>query len=135
MPYSASSSPCPTAPNALRIYIYVYDIHCPYTGGPVYRLAPPEGAAAAVTNEAALLTLVPNPATNATTVQYRFGTTATKRAVQVYDVTGRLMATLDGANVTGQWPIKLDGWAAGVYQVVMKADGKVVATSRLAVRR
>jgi hypothetical protein len=114
--------------------VYVYNIKCPYTGGPVYRMAArPEGAAAAVANEAALLTLVPNPAQHATTVQYRFGSSATKRAVQVFDVTGRLMAALDAPEAAGQWPINLGNWAAGVYQVVLKADGKAVATSRLSV--
>lgn len=114
--------------------VYVYNIRCPYGNGLVYRQAAPAVVESGIaTVEAATLHLAPNPARDATVVHYSFGSTAQKRTVQVFDAVGRLLASLDAEEVTGRWELKLDGWAAGMYQVVLKADGEVVAYSKLSV--
>ena len=85
------------------------------------------------------LRLAPNPAQHSTMITYQFATLGENdesRTVEVYDLTGRRLAIHHaGKEETGNWNLSLDNFTAGIYQVVLRQQGKVVATTRLSVTR
>ena len=83
----------------------------------------------------ALLALVPNPAQNSTRVDYGLTGNATNGAIEVYDMTGRLITTYTITSNEGSWQLMLDNYPAGVYMVVLKENGTVVKQSKLSVIR
>jgi len=80
------------------------------------------------------LSLVPNPAQNSTRVNFATGT-STAGAIEVYDITGRLMNSYAAPGSEGSWLLQLDNYAAGLYIVVLKENGLVVKQQKLAVTR
>ena len=83
----------------------------------------------------ALLALVPNPAQNSTRVDYGLDGNATSGAIEVYDMTGRLITSYTITSNEGSWQLMLDNYPAGVYMVVLKENGTVVKQSKLSVIR
>jgi len=83
----------------------------------------------------ALLALVPNPAQNSTRIDYGLDGTATTGAIEIFDMTGRLMGSYAISSHQGSWQLQLDGYAAGVYMVALRENGVVVRQGKLSVIR
>ncbi|MBS1781086.1 MAG: PKD domain-containing protein [Bacteroidetes bacterium] len=79
------------------------------------------------------LLIAPNPANNSTRIDYTWTGEGKNRCLEVYDITGRLMQRRDAQSAKGSWQLSLDDFAPGVYQVVMKQDGKAVLNSKLSI--
>lgn len=81
----------------------------------------------------AAMSLAPNPASNSVRIDYIFNEKGPGRMVEVYDVTGRLLSRHDATKHEGSWVLNLDRYAPGMYQVVLKQQGKVLLQSKLSV--
>jgi hypothetical protein len=81
------------------------------------------------------LTLIPNPAQNSTRIDYVVGGNGTNGTVEVVEMTGRLMGRYEVASPAGSLQLPLDNYAAGVYLVVLRENGKIVQQSKLSVIR
>jgi hypothetical protein len=79
--------------------------------------------------EPALL-LQPNPARNETTVQYRFATEGIG-TIELFDVVGRRLQVHEVSTINGKLLLNLDNYAAGMYQVVLRQNGKQIAQAKL----
>lgn len=113
------------------------EVVCP-DGGPVQKKGGTTGSttgSSAMTDQA-MLTLAPNPAQVSTTISYHFNGNGNNRVVEVYDMTGRKLASHTVGNaIDGKWNLSLDNFASGLYQVVMKEGDKLMGTTRLSVTR
>ena len=85
-------------------------------------------------NQAALFQVYPNPATEKLNVRYELQTTKAVR-LEVRDLLGRVLQhhSLTLAS-KGALTISAQNLAAGLYVVVLVADGQVIATQRVAVQ-
>lgn len=81
------------------------------------------------------LRLIPNPARSQTTVEYVFSAQARDRYVEVYDMVGRLIVRQKTDSREGSTVLDLSEYAAGMYQVTLKEDGRVVEQSKLSVTK
>jgi len=81
------------------------------------------------------LQAAPNPATGQVRITYSFAPGSAVRSIELYDMTGRKLQSHAVAEESGSLTLKLDGYAAGLYQIVMKRDGVVVQQSKLSVTR
>ncbi|MBN9485236.1 MAG: hypothetical protein BGO70_03030 [Bacteroidetes bacterium 43-93] len=79
------------------------------------------------------LQLSPNPANNSTRIDYTWTGDGKDRCIEVYDVTGRLLIHHDTPGQKGVWQLSLNDFTPGMYQVVMKQDGKVLLNSKLSI--
>jgi PKD repeat protein len=79
--------------------------------------------------------LVPNPAQEQSSVIYKFTEGSTNRSIEVYDMVGRKMQSHPVQDEKGSLILPLSGYAAGMYQVVMKENGKTVQQGKLAITR
>ncbi|MBS1583989.1 MAG: T9SS type A sorting domain-containing protein [Bacteroidetes bacterium] len=83
----------------------------------------------------AQMAVVPNPAQDQTRVDYVYSEAGSNRYLEMYDVTGRLMARHAVYENSGSWEINLSSYAAGMYVVVLRENGKVLLQSKLSVVR
>lgn len=81
----------------------------------------------------ASMTIIPNPADNGTKVDYTFTEFNSPKCIEIYDMTGRLINRHEVINVKGSYYISLDKFVPGLYQLVMRQDGEVLAHKRLSV--
>jgi len=79
------------------------------------------------------LLIAPNPANNSTRIDYRWQTPGTNRCIEVYDMTGKLVNRQNADAPQGTWHLSLDAYAPGVYQILMKQDGKTLLHSKLSI--
>ena len=77
------------------------------------------------------LQLAPNPAAGATEVTYSLQ--GNSGALEVYDLAGRLLSRKAVSGKTGNEILVLTDYVAGVYMVVLREEGRVMAQSRLTV--
>jgi len=77
--------------------------------------------------------LVPNPAQNSTRVDYQFNGDATSSYIEVYDMMGRLITKHAVSDTNGSWLLQLDSYTAGIYEVVLRQNGRAILQSRLSV--
>lgn len=81
------------------------------------------------------LRLIPNPARSQTTVEYTFSPAGKDRYVEVHDMVGRLVIRQKAENREGSTVLDLSDYAAGMYQVTLKEDGRVVEQSKLSITK
>lgn len=92
-----------------------------------------EGNAAVTSNDYAHLMLIPNPARDMVRLDYGFTGKDGKRSVEVYDMAGRRMFVQELPETAGSLQLALDQFSSGLYQVVLRQDGKVFLHSKLSV--
>lgn len=85
--------------------------------------------------DASSMKLVPNPAKEQTTVLYRFemGNAKALWTIEVFDALGRKLAIYKVKESQGQLSLPLSGYTSGMYQVIMKENGKMIRHSKLSV--
>ncbi|OJW84505.1 MAG: hypothetical protein BGO69_10960 [Bacteroidetes bacterium 46-16] len=81
------------------------------------------------------LMVVPNPAQNSTRVDYRYSVAGANRYLELYDMTGRLIARHAAEADAGSWQIDLSHYAAGMYIVLLRQEGRVLLQSKLSILR
>jgi hypothetical protein len=79
------------------------------------------------------MNLAPNPARDEVTIQYTFNSTGTDRRIEIYDLTGRLVAAHQAPSIEGNWTLKLDMLTSGIYNAVLREDGNVLLYGKLSV--
>lgn len=79
------------------------------------------------------MSLAPNPARDAVTIQYTFNNTGNDRRIEIYDLTGRLVAAHQAPSAEGNWTLKLDMLTSGIYNAVLREDGNVLLYGKLSV--
>jgi PKD repeat protein len=79
--------------------------------------------------------LLPNPARDQVTVLYKFANNDGNKSIEMYDMIGRKLQTHTVTEEKGNIVLQLDHVAAGMYQVVMRQDGKVVQQGKLSVTK
>jgi hypothetical protein len=75
--------------------------------------------------------LYPNPAQDK--VNIRFDTPQSNSQVEVYDLTGRLMASYAASTASGVWELDLAPMATGVYVVVIRQGSTIIMQRKLQV--
>lgn len=73
------------------------------------------------------LIVYPNPATTMLNISYKYQQASNTNALYLYDTTGRLIASYNPDTVGGVWILPIDQLATGLYIVVLKEDGTVIA--------
>lgn len=88
---------------------------------------------ASVTKEKVITFLhaAPNPVTDATTFYYSLENSALSKQILVYDLTGRAVAVYGISDVQGKLSVDLTHLPMGYYTVVLEADGKIVANTKI----
>lgn len=79
--------------------------------------------------------LLPNPARDQVTVMFRFADNTGNKSIELYDMTGRKLQIHTVTKEEGNVILPLNQIAAGMYQVVMRQNGKVVQQSKLSVTK
>ncbi len=77
------------------------------------------------------LKVYPNPASEIVTVQYDFNAADVSTQLEVYDTTARLIATYTPNTSKGTWELPVGTFASGMYIVVLKQEGVVMAQQSL----
>lgn len=85
-----------------------------------------------IENVTANIELSPNPASEMVTIN--FDSKKEIPTLELYDVSGRLMAHYEPTHLTGTWQIPLETYAKGLYLVVLKHNGKVQMQKKLLVK-
>lgn len=81
------------------------------------------------------LMLIPNPARTQTIVDYQFSSKGAERYIEVHDMVGRLILQQKAEDREGSTTLQLDDYAAGMYQVTLKEDGRVIQQRKLSVTK
>ena len=76
-------------------------------------------------------TLYPNPANDFVTLRYNFGTENT--ALEIYDLSGRTISTNLLTSSNGELQIATSSYASGMYIVVVKQGGVLLAQKKLVI--
>jgi len=85
-------------------------------------------------NIATALLVFPNPASDAMTISYDYGTNIYReRNLSVYDEIGRKMESTSPADIHGNWDVNTAQWAPGIYFIRMEGDGQSLQTQRVVV--
>lgn len=94
-----------------------------------------ENTKAKINGPQASLTVAPNPAGSLALVTYNYGASSgMARSIGVYDMTGRRLAVHKVPDTgAGSWPLSLDEFTNGLYQIVMQEGSRKVAAIRLSV--
>ncbi len=79
------------------------------------------------------LNLVPNPAENGTKIVYTFTSYAAEKTIELYDMTGKRIRVQPVNNIQGAEMLSLHDLAPGLYQVILRQNGVVLANERLTV--
>lgn len=77
------------------------------------------------------MTLYPNPAQNEVNIQ--FDSVLENTQLEVYDLTGRLVASYQANELKGTWRLDLNPMATGVYVVVMRENNQIIMQKKLQV--
>jgi len=80
-----------------------------------------------------VIKLVPNPAQNSTRVDYQFTGDAAGAYIEVYDMMGRQIAKHPVTQNEGSVILQLENVTSGIYQVVLRQNGRPILQSRLSV--
>jgi hypothetical protein len=75
------------------------------------------------------LLIYPNPAKDQVYIQYE--STAKQTTLEIYDLTGRLIAKHSTTDAKGIWTVDMQWMAAGVYVVVLKEDNQLITQKKL----
>ncbi|WP_141259314.1 T9SS type A sorting domain-containing protein, partial [Flavobacterium aquatile] len=75
------------------------------------------------------LSLFPNPAKDVVSVQYNLDATSAK--LEVYDIAGRSISTNVLSSSVGDLQLNTSSYPSGVYIVVVKQDGVLLARKKL----
>lgn len=75
------------------------------------------------------LLIYPNPAKDQVHIQYE--STAKQTTLEIYDLTGRLIAKHSSTEAKGVWTVNMQWMAAGVYVVVLKKDNQLITQKKL----
>lgn len=81
--------------------------------------------------EEAGMTIMPNPATDKTTIYFNAKEIPT---VELYDLSGRLIRLLEPTTVKDEFEVSLEGVSKGMYLVVLKEKGIVTMQKKLLVK-
>lgn len=81
------------------------------------------------------LMLIPNPARSQTVVDYQFSAKGETRYIEVHDMIGRLILQQKAPDREGSTTLQLDDYAAGMYQVTLREDGRVIQQRKLSVTK
>lgn len=79
--------------------------------------------------------IAPNPAKERAMITYRFIKGSNNRSIELIDITGRRLESYEPENDRGSIDQPLDGYAAGMYQVVMRRNRQVVEQAKLSVTK
>jgi len=79
--------------------------------------------------EKATITIYPNPAKELVTISFSNATPETE--VTIYDVTGRMMQTLQSNQTEGAWQVNTSTYQSGVYIVTVSTENKLVKQYKL----
>lgn len=79
--------------------------------------------------------LLPNPARDQVTVVFRFESSGGSKNIEMYDMIGRKLQSHTITEDEGRIVLPFDRIAAGMYQVVMRQNGKVVQQGKLSVTK
>lgn len=82
-----------------------------------------------------MINIVPNPAKNTTHINYVFNENSISRYIEVYDMAGRVLSKHSTDQLKGSWLLSLDRYTPGIYQVVLRQDGRVLLQSKMSVLR
>jgi len=97
------------------------------------KLADGEGSSDIVSNELARLVLRPNPASSSVLIDYGFEGKGSQRSIEIYDMAGRQIVSRSVTDAYGSISLQLDEMSSGLYQVILRQDGKVYLHSKLSV--
>jgi hypothetical protein len=70
-----------------------------------------------------------------TLARYRFSENGKDRYIEVYDIVDRQIQRYKLASRTGSQVLPLADYAAGMYRVLLREDGKIIAQSKLSVTK
>ncbi len=79
------------------------------------------------------ISVIPNPAADKTRIQFRFDGSETQKAIEIYDLTGRRVKTLRPQIDAGSITLQLGDFIAGIYQICLRQDGRIIAQTKLSV--
>jgi hypothetical protein len=79
--------------------------------------------------------LLPNPARDQVTVVFRFANSGGSKNIEMYDMIGRKLQSHAITEEEGRIVLPFERIAAGMYQIVMRQDGKVVQQGKLSVTK
>ena len=88
-----------------------------------------------LSEEGTSLLLIPNPARAQTVVDYLFSAKGEVRYIEVHDMVGRLILQQKAPDREGTATLQLDDYAAGMYQVTLREDGRVIQQRKLSVTK
>ena len=104
-------------------------------GSPCDTLSPPDTSSVGIAkiNREKVLKIYPNPANDYAIVDYGFTdwSMGTAVSLQIIDAVGQVVYTQALPAYSGFQRLDISGFAAGVYEVVIKRGGGVVASGRL----
>lgn len=80
-----------------------------------------------------LLAPMPNPAHNATTIQYSLPIQVKNADLVVVDMMGRKVHTQSLSDKEGRVELAVAQWAAGIYQVMLQSENGTLASQKLQV--
>ncbi len=78
-----------------------------------------------------LLVVAPNPASVISTIFYNFVDSNAKKEIEVTDALGRILSLWNLDSSKGTIPLNCDRFAQGHYFIMMKADSKVIKSTKL----
>lgn len=88
-----------------------------------------------VSNEIARLLIAPNPAQDLASVEYTFTGKANQRSIELFDMTGRRIISENVIEPDGKAILHLENLSNGIYQVILRQDGKVFLHSKLSIAK
>lgn len=111
---------CVTATNACDTYTFCKNLDTSILGTADFSLENP-----------ITLVLYPNPAQNQVNIQYE--SQAANAQLEIYDLTGRLIASHSTTEAKGTWQLPLHNMASGIYVVVLKENNQIIMQKKLQV--
>ncbi|WP_118975446.1 PKD domain-containing protein [Taibaiella koreensis] len=85
--------------------------------------------------DAAMLTLAPNPARDNAHIDYRFEDNGKPHYLEIYDAAGRSVDSKLLLKRQGSWQLGLEHYAPGLYQVILRDAVQVLQRAKLSVVR
>lgn len=82
-----------------------------------------------------LLTLLPNPAQNSVRLRYAFEKEANDMRVELFDMHGNRLKAVQTEASEGVLEWEMSPYAAGVYLVVLRQDGKIIRQAKLSLTK
>lgn len=104
---------------------------CIGTSVPVSRGVIGDGSDGAATN----LALMPNPAKDKVKIAYTFDDKAQNRVIELYDIAGRKLRSLEVNKVAGSVEWDMSMYDAGLYLIIMRQDGAIKQQAKLSLTK